>query len=222
MTPRRSPDQTRAALLDGAVEALRADGIAGLSARRVAERAGVNQALIFYHFGSVAELVDIACRRSAQAAVEGYRSRLARAGSFGDLLRVGRELHETERRAGNVALMAQLMAGAQQDPVLAATARHCLGLWTAEIEPVVRRVVAGTAIAGAVDPAGLARAVSAGFLGLELYDGVDAAGAGLALDALARLGLLAEVVDDLGPVGRRALQSRLRRRSRSRRVEERT
>lgn len=214
MSPRRSPDETRTALLDGAVAALRIDGIAGLSARRLAERAGVNQALIFYHFGTVAGLVDAACRRSAAAAVAQYRSRLAGAQSFRGLLRVGRELHEAERAAGNVALMAQLLAGAQQDPVLAATARHCLALWTGELEPVVRRVVAGTAIAGAVDPAGLSRAVSAAFLGLELYEGVDAAGAGLALDALDRLGVLAEVVDDLGPVGRRALQSRLRRRRR--------
>ena len=149
-----------------------------MSARRLADRAGVNQALIFYHFGSVAELVDAACRRSAAAAVETYRTALLTRASFGDLLRVGRELHDTERDAGNVALMAQLLAGAQQDAALAATARYCLGLWTAEIEPAVRRVIAGTAIAGAVDPAGLARAVSAGFLGLELYEGVDAAGAG--------------------------------------------
>ena len=218
MSPRRTPAETRTALLDGAVQALRRDGIAGLSARRLADRAGVNQALIFYHFGGVADLVDAACRRSAEAAVETYRARFAQARTFGDLLQVGRELHETERGAGNVALMAQLLAGAQQDPVLAATARHCLALWTAEIEPVVRRVVAGTAIAGAVDPAGLARAVSAGFLGLELYEGVDAAGAGQALDTLERLGVLVEVVDDLGPVGRRALQSRLRRRSRGRRT----
>lgn len=213
---RRDPDQTRAALLAGAVETLRTDGIAGLSARRLADRAGVNQALIFYHFGSVAELVDVACRRSAEAAVEHYRARFAAAQSFGDLLRVGRELHETERGAGNVTLMAQLMAAAQQNPTLAATARHCLALWTAEIEPVVRRVVTGTAIAVAVDPAGLARAVSAGFLGLELYEGVDPAGAGQALDALERLAVLADVVEALGPVARRALQARLRRSGRTR------
>lgn len=218
MTTRRTPEQTRAALLAGAVEALRFDGIAGLSARRLADRAGVNQALIFYHFGSVADLVDVACRRSAEAAVQTYRDRLARATSFPDLLRIGRELHAAERAAGNVALMAQLLAGAQQDPVLASTARACLALWTAEIEPAVRRVVAGTAIAGAVDPAGLARAISAGFLGLELYEGVDADGAAAGLDALERLGVLAEVVDDLGPMGRRALQSRMRRRAHTRRT----
>jgi hypothetical protein len=53
--------------------------------------------------------------------------------------------------------------------------------------------------------------VSAAFVGLELYDGVDPDGAQVALDALDRLTVLIEVVDDLGPVARRALRGKLRR-----------
>ena len=44
-------------LIDAAVETLRDHGYAGASARIVADRAGVNQGLIFYHFGSVADLL---------------------------------------------------------------------------------------------------------------------------------------------------------------------
>jgi hypothetical protein len=79
------------------------------------------------------------------------------------------------------------------------------------LETVVRRLMRGSPLAEIADPGGLARAISAGFLGLELYDGVDAAGAAAALAAIERLGLLVEVVDDLGPVARRALKSRMRR-----------
>ena len=61
------------------------------------------------------------------------------------------------------------------------------------------------------DPVGLARTVSAAFIGLELYEGVDAAAAEAALDTLARLGTLAEVIDELGPVARRALRRAARR-----------
>ena len=49
-----SMSDTRAKLLSAAAEALRVDGVAGLSARSIATRAGVNQALIFYHFKTVA------------------------------------------------------------------------------------------------------------------------------------------------------------------------
>ena len=39
-------------------------------------------------------------------------------------------------------------------------------------------LLAGSPLAEVADPAGLARAISAGFIGLELYEGVDPAGAG--------------------------------------------
>ena len=59
-------------------------------------------------------------------------------------------------------------------------------------------------------PAGLARAISSAFIGLELYQGVDPAGAHDAFDALERLAVLIEVVEDLGPLARRTLRARLR------------
>ena len=50
-----SDRDTRTRLLDGALETLRTRGIAGVSARTIAAAAGVNQALVFYHFGGVDE-----------------------------------------------------------------------------------------------------------------------------------------------------------------------
>ena len=131
--------------------------------------------------------------------------------SLGELLALGEEVHAQERTTGNVALMAQLMAGAQRDEVLARAARYAMNLWREEVEAVVRRVLEPSPFADAVDPAGLARAISAAFIGLELYEGVDADGARAALAALQQLGVLVEVVDDLGPVARRAVRARLRR-----------
>lgn len=202
---------TRRKLLDATAEVLRREGIAAVSARSVAARAGVNQALVFYHFGTLAGLLDASCRDAVDANVDFYRDQFAAVATLRQLLDVGRGLHARERDAGNVAMMAQLMAGAQHDETLVGALRHAMDTWNAEIELVVRRVLQGSPIAELVDPAGLARAISAGFLGLELYEGVDEAGATSALDALERLGVLVEVVDDLGPVARRALRARLRK-----------
>jgi hypothetical protein len=106
--------------------------------------------------------------------------------------------------------MAQLMSAARTDPVLASAARYGMDVWTAAIESVVERVLRGSPLAELADSAALARAISASFIGLELYEGVDAEGAAHALDSLERLGVLVEVVNDLGPVARRALRAKLK------------
>jgi AcrR family transcriptional regulator len=201
---------TRAKLLDAAALTVGTDGLAAASARTIAARAEVNQALVFYHFGTVNELIEAASRQRVADSVERYRERFGSVSTLTELLAVGRKLHERERAAGNVALMAQLMSGGQHDPVLARAARHAMDSWTAEVQAVLTRVLLSSPLADVMDLAGLAKAITAGFIGLELLDGVDPAAATAALAALERLGVLVEVVNDLGAVGRRALRTKLR------------
>jgi AcrR family transcriptional regulator len=202
---------TRAKLLEAAAGSIRDDGMTGVSARGIAARAGVNQALVFYHFGTVGELVDAATRHAVDTSAEFYREQFATVSTLGELLTLGRRLHERERAAGNVAMMAQLMSGAQRDEVLAGAARYAMARWNAEIETVVRRVLHDSPLVTVADPAGIARAISAGFIGLELYEGVDAEGAAQAMDSLQQLAVLVDVLDDLGPVARRALAAKVKK-----------
>jgi AcrR family transcriptional regulator len=204
---------TRERLIEGALGAMRTHGIAGVSARTIAAAAGVNQALVFYHFGSVDDLLAQACRVATERRVEAYRARLAAVGSLGELLKLGRELHESERSQGNVAVLAQLLAAAQAEGRLAESTGETLNVWVREVEGVLTRLLAGSPLAELADPAGLAPAVSAAFIGLEMYEGVDPRGAERALEALERLAALVEVVEELGPVARRALRAKLNRRT---------
>ncbi|MGV9766702.1 TetR/AcrR family transcriptional regulator [Micromonospora tulbaghiae] len=205
---------TKQRLLDGAIAAIREHGIAGVSARTIAAAAGVNQALVFYHFGTVDDLLSAACHAATTERVAHWSARLASAGSLRELLAVGRALHEEERELGNVTVLAQMLAGAQADQRMATPTAGALQLWVDEIEMVLRRLLAGSPFAEFADVPGLARAVSAAFVGLELYDGVDRAGADQAMAALDQLALLLEIVDDLGPIARRALQAKVNRAAR--------
>lgn len=108
--------ETREKLLEGALRTLVEQGIAKSSARAIATTAGVNQALVFYHFGSVDELLAAACRHGAEQRVARHRERLRSVGSLSELLAFGRALHEEEREAGHVAFLGQLLAGAQAHP----------------------------------------------------------------------------------------------------------
>jgi len=207
---------TKAKLLTGALQTLTEHGIAGTSARTIATAAGVNQALVFYHFGSVDELLAAACRHGAEQRVALYRDRLAQVSSLSELLDVARDLHTQEKSAGHLAVLGQLLAGAQTQPRLAPATAAGMSRWIEELELVLARVLAETPLAEFVDTTGLATAIAAGFVGLELYEGVDAAGAEHALAALEQLAALAGALDDLGPVLQRAVRTRLRRAARAR------
>lgn len=204
-------NETKRKLLDATVETLRDQGIAGVSARAIAATAGVNQALVFYHFGSVGGLLAAACTVSATERAGLYRERFAEVTSLRELLTVGRSLHEAEHRAGNVAVMAQTLAGSQRDPELAAATAAALNVWVAELEVLLDRILGGSPLAEIADIPGLARVIAATFIGLELYDGADPQGAQRALDALDALGSIFELIDDLGPVASRVLRAKVRR-----------
>ncbi|MFE2166724.1 TetR/AcrR family transcriptional regulator [Streptomyces sp. NPDC059447] len=202
---------TKEKLLEGALRTLVEQGIAKTSARTIAATAGVGQGLIFYHFGSVDELLGAACRFGAEQRVARYRDRLAELDSLAGLLEFAREMHAEERAGGHVAVLGQMLAAGQSSPALAAATAAGLGLWIEELETVLTRLLAATPLAGLTDPAGLARATAASFVGIELYEGVDPLGAGRALDALEQLAGFARVLEELGPLGRRAVRHGLRR-----------
>lgn len=201
---------TRRKLLDAAVAVLRDDGLGGASARTVAARAGVNQALVFYHFDTVHGLLAAGALDAVDRSLETYRGELAGVGSVTELLALGRRLHDAERASGNVAVMAQLMAGAQHDDVLAAAAGEAMARWVAVVEDALDRLLADHPLGDLLDVGGLARAVAAGFIGVELYEGADGAAAGRALDAIERLATVVDAAADLNPALRLVVRRRLR------------
>lgn len=201
--------ETRQRLVEATMETIRTQGIAKVSARTIAATGGVNQALVFYHFGSVSNLLGEACLTSTAARVAVFSDRLDAVDSFSALVAVARELHAEEQAAGNVNVLAQVLAGSQSDPELAETTGRALRLWTDRVEQVLARLLASSPLGELVDARALAHLVSAAFVGLELMP-VDPRAAGQA-DALARLGDVAGLLDGLGPIARRTLRATLRK-----------
>jgi hypothetical protein len=164
----------------------------------------------------VAKLVETAALASVGAAIERHRAALAAASTFAELFAVGQRVNAEEREAGNVAVMAQLVAGAHLDPTIGASARDCLAQWIGALEPTVAVVLDSGPLRGLIDPHGLVRAISSAFIGLELYESVDPDGASAAVTSLEQLGSLLEAIDTLGPVAHRAVRTHVRRRIRRR------
>lgn len=204
-------DDTRDRLLDAAAQTLAEVGIAATSARTIGARAGVNPALIYYHFDSLAGLLAEASRTIAAERARVYRERLAEVDSLTELAAVARQLHEQEHRSGNLAVLSQLLAGSRTHPELAPALEDNFRLLAHEVAEALQRLIDGTALDGLIDTRQLARAVSAGFIGIELLDTVSGHDDNDLFDALDRITALLDLALHAGALPAALIRRQLRR-----------
>src|ERR1700723_139243 len=113
----RSSD-TRRALVDAAVDVLRHDGFAAATARSIAERAGCNQGLVFYHFGSVVNLLLAAMDQVSSERRERYENALSEVEGMRDLMNLAARVFSEDLDTGDAALLVEMIAGSSSTPGL--------------------------------------------------------------------------------------------------------
>lgn len=170
---RSGAEQTRARILDAALQALRDEGIAGISARTIARHGGFNQALIFYHFGSVEGLLVAVARSESERRSALYAPALAEVSSLPELVAVARRLHDEEFQAGTVAALTQMLAGAVGSEELSRGIAESLRPWTALVGETIDRLLDDTPFGDLLPRDDLTSGVAALFLGIELLTGLD-------------------------------------------------
>lgn len=164
---------TRASLVRAAIEALREVGFAGASAREIARRAECNQASVFYHFGGVTDLLLAALDEVSAQRLAVYRDLLERADTIPDLIGSARAIFMEDLDAGHVAVLLEMISGAQSTPGLGEQISDRLAPWREFTESAVRKAFAASPVAALLPAALIAHAVLAGFLGLELLANLD-------------------------------------------------
>jgi AcrR family transcriptional regulator len=191
--------ETRAALTEGAIEALKTAGFAGASAREIARLAGCNQTLIFYHFGSVTDLLLAALDAISERRMAAYRGVLDHAGSLSDLVESARSIFTEDLDAGHVTVLVEMIAGARSVPGLGEQVASRVAPWREFAEAAVRRSLGSSPLARLLPAKDVAHAVVAGFLGLEQLANLDGdRAAALALfDRASTLALLADMAGAL-------------------------
>ncbi len=163
---------TRTKLVDAAIETLKAEGFAGSSARAIAERAGLNQGLIFYHFGSVASLLLAALDSVSARRMEQYGAAVDRVGSPTELVDVATTIFREDLDAGYVSVLVEMIAGASSTPGLGAEVSARLGPWFAFAEHAVTATL-GSPLDSVVPPPDMAYGIVALYLGLEMLTHLD-------------------------------------------------
>jgi AcrR family transcriptional regulator len=191
--------ETRAALVEGAIDALKTVGFAGASAREIARLAGCNQTLVFYHFGSVTDLLLAALDAISERRMAAYRGVLEHAESPTDLVESARSIFTEDLDSGHVTVLVEMIAGSRSVPGLGEQVAARVAPWREFAETAVRRGLVSSPLARLLPAKDVAHAVVAGFLGLEQLANLDGdRAAALSLfDRAATLALLADMAGAL-------------------------
>jgi AcrR family transcriptional regulator len=169
----REVTTTKGRIVRAAIESLKRDGFAGASARTIAQRGGFNQALIFYHFGTIDGLLLAALDRTSEERMQAYREAIEGATSLPDLAAVAGRVFREDLRSGHIKVMAELIAGASAHPALGPEISRRVEPWIELTREVGERVCRGTGLEGVLPPEDIAFAVVSLFLGIELMSHLD-------------------------------------------------
>ena len=174
-TRRRSSSSaaTREALIDAAIATLRDNGFGGATARAIAKRAGCNQALVFYHFGSVIDLLLAALDAVSAQRLERYTQAIADAHSPTELVSVAAQVFREDLANGHVTVLAAMLSGASSTPGLGEQVAARLHPWTAFAQDAVGHAINGSPFASLLPTDDIAYAVVALYLGIEMLSHLD-------------------------------------------------
>jgi AcrR family transcriptional regulator len=172
----KDPTQTRSALIDAARKTLQSEGFAGTTARAIASRAGVNQALVFYHFGGVDPLLLEALDASAAERLARYTDAMAGAPTPAAKVDAARALYREDVENGHVTVIAELLAASLARPELQGPLLERMQPWLDLVRTTLTAVAGETPLASIVDVGDVgdvASAVVALYLGLNLLSRLD-------------------------------------------------
>jgi AcrR family transcriptional regulator len=198
--PRLLADQdlgeSKSRILDAAFGRLAKEGYAALSLREIAKDAGVNHALINYHFRSKDQLV-IAVLDEANRQLLERQQRMYRApGGFAEKWAEARRFYEADLASGFVRVQAELWAASFSNPGLREKFLPRILAWKKVVLGAVREALATLEASGVRLPPFLGAEVIAAWisefwLGMEFADLLGASEDQLphraALDAMQRL-----------------------------------
>lgn len=161
-------EETRARIVEAAVDTLKREGFGGTSARAIARTGGFNQALVFYHFGSVRDLLLAALDETSARRMARYREVVGGAANLPELIAAATEVYREDLASGHIKVLAEMIAGASSMPELDPEIVRRIEPWIDFARDAIARVSATLPFLVPVPPEDAAFGIVALFLGIEL------------------------------------------------------
>jgi AcrR family transcriptional regulator len=193
---------TKLQIVEAALETLKSVGFAGASARAIAHQGAFNQALIFYHFGSVQTVLLAAFDLISDRRMQEYGPQLEAAISAPELARLARRIYDDDLERGYVTALGEMVAGGVSDPVLGAEVAARIEPWIEMVQRKLCQLLEGSAMLSVVAPRDLAFGIVASYFGVDMLSHLqqDRSRADALLDLATRVADLADTV--LSPPGK--------------------
>jgi AcrR family transcriptional regulator len=168
-----SPASTKERIVESAFQTLVEEGFAGTSARAIARRGGFNQALIFYHFGTLNDLLLATLDKTSSERMSRYRDSIGKATNVDEKIKTATRLYREDLESGHITVISELVAGSLARPDLGPEVVARMEPWIQFAEGVITDLLSDSAFEGSVDPRTLAFAVVALYLGVDLLSHLD-------------------------------------------------
>src|SRR5262245_44846659 len=185
--------ETKAKILDATFRRLAREGYAALSVREIAKDAGVNHALISYHFHGKDQLVIAVLDEANQRLLRRQQQMYGEPTGFADKWRSARRFYQDDLASGFVRVQAELWAASFSNPELRAKFLPRLLAWEQVVlgggrEALAQLAAQGTELPKPFSAEVIATWVSEFWLGMEFADLIGATEQqvphGAALDAV--------------------------------------
>jgi AcrR family transcriptional regulator len=158
---------TKLQIAEAALETLKANGFAGASARAIAHTGDFNQALIFYHFGSVQNALLAALDLISERRLADYGPAFEQARTPSELGRLARAIYDEDLERGYTTALGEMVSGGVSDPLLGAEVAARIEPWIVMVERKLEELFAGSSLRTLASPADLAFGI------VSLYFGID-------------------------------------------------
>lgn len=164
--------ETRNRIIQAALETVRREGLVGASARTIARTGDFNQALLFYHFGSIEELLLESLTWANNIRMEQFAARFEAASSLADLVDLAYDLYVSEVHDYQSALVA-IVAGWPAGSEVGQRVMEVLRPWDEMVQRSLRRCLDGSAFVQIMPAHDLTFGLVSLLLGVELNSRFD-------------------------------------------------
>jgi|ERR1017187_2898245 AcrR family transcriptional regulator len=190
------PSGTKLVIVEAALGTLKSKGFAGASARAIAREGGFNQALIFYHFGSVRNLLLAVLDLISERRMAEYGPAFERARTAPQLAGLARTIYADDLKRGYITVLGEMVSGGVGDPGLGIEVAARIEPWIAMVERKLEQLLSGTPVPLLASPRDLAFGLVALYFGVDMLSHlqIDQSRAESLLDLATRLSTLADAV----------------------------